>query len=150
MDTLQLLAANELLIADLYTAYGERFPEDGGMWTAMAEEEKMHSSWISDLDARVQSGAIRVDEKRFPREAILTYGKYVKAELAKAGGPDLTPVLALNVAFYLEQSLIERRFFEAIQGDAEIVRQTVSRLGEATRGHYQRIRQARDRSARPR
>jgi rubrerythrin len=142
MTTFELLALNEEAIAALYNAYASRFTESRDLWLAMAAEERQHASWIREIDAMVQRNSIEANEKRFPREAIESYGRYLTVELNKVQFPDYTLQQAFTVAGYIENSLMELKYFEVIKDDSAPVKDLLKKLEGATKSHVSRLVQA--------
>lgn len=50
---------------------------------------------------------------------------------------------ALSGAMYLEQALIENKYFEIFEGDSAQIKHILGILADSTREHYQRIRKSR-------
>ena len=142
MDIPEMLAANEEAIANLYRAYASRFTEYASFWNHMAEEEIAHATVIRKYSAKVAKGLVRLNEGRFKKETLRTYHDYTNKELAMAQEQSLSLTHALSTTLYIEQSLIEARFFEVFDGSSEDIRKFLSQMSVNERGHLDRIRQA--------
>jgi hypothetical protein len=66
---------------------------------------------------------------------------YIKSELANASEGAVSMIEALALTVSIEQSLIERKFFEAFRADSSELKQLLLNLDSATRTH---MRQAQD------
>ncbi len=141
MEMLELLAANEELISNLYTSYADRFPEHKDFWQGLAIDEIKHAKWLRAIDAQHTRGRMEVDVKRFNKEAIKTYHQYLKEEISKVSN-DLPLKVALTTSLYIEKSLIEQKYFEVLTGDSAKVRKTLANLEEATKDHINRVQKA--------
>jgi hypothetical protein len=106
MEMLELLAANEELISNLYMSYADRFPEFKDFWQGLASDEIKHAKWLRTIDAQHARGKIEVDAKRFNKEAIKTYHQCLNKEISNVS--DSIPLkVALTTSLYIEKSLIE-------------------------------------------
>lgn len=140
-EILEMMAKNEEGIARLYGLYAERMPEHSSLWTELAGEEMQHASWIRAFNEGVGEGSLVLDEKRFPREALQTYAEYLNINLAKARqvGEDIAQYFV--TALYIEESLIEAKFFQVIDTGSKDFDKLVLRLKLATLEHIERLRE---------
>lgn len=130
-----LLARNEEAISELYEAYAYRFPDYEDLWTSLANDERKHASWIRNLSSYVEEG-------RFNIAAIQSFSKYLDCELAKAQDPNMLLINALSIAKYIEEALIERKYFESFEGDSVEVKHILRDLAIATEKHLDRVQRA--------
>ena len=140
----QLVVLNELAeleesIGRLYEAYATLFPDYRQFWSGLVDEEKQHAVWVREFRAFVEKGAVKFNENRFNVFAIQAYIKYLKEELEKATGRTL--VNALAIASYIEESLMEQKYFEVIDDDSEELKQTLRHLAGATQTHSEKVHQ---------
>jgi hypothetical protein len=136
-----MLAANEEAIANLYRAYASRFTEYATFWNHMAKEEIAHVAIIRRCSDEVKQGLVHLNEKRFNKEALNTYSKYIERELDLAQEERLSLMHAFSTAFYIEQSLIESRFFEVFEGGSEELKKLLSHHKMNAKEHLDRVRQ---------
>jgi rubrerythrin len=113
MNIPEKLVANEEKIATLYEAYSAQFNDYADFWKRMANEETIHAAIIRKCIEELEEGLVRLDKKRFNEQALITYSEYLGRELDAANEPRLSLIHALSTALYIEQSLIEAKFFEA-------------------------------------
>jgi rubrerythrin len=135
---LNTLAELEESVGRLYEAYAALFPDYRQFWSDLVGEEKQHGVWVRELRDLVEIGKAKFSENRFNIFAIQAYINYLKEELEKATGRTL--VNALSIASYIEESLMENKYFEIIDGDSEELRQTLRNLAGATQTHIERVR----------
>jgi len=140
VNILDMLANNEEYIAKLYQAYASRFIEYGTFWNGMAAEELGHADIIRKFSREVEQGLGHINEKRFNKEALDTYSNYVKKELDAVQKTRLSLMHALSTAFYIEQSLIEARFFEAFEGGSEETKKLLQQYKAHEKEHVERVR----------
>ena len=140
MNIPEQLAANEEQIATLYNAYALQFSEHADFWKRMAKEEKAHAVIIRKCIKEFEEGLVRFNKKRFSEQALKTYSGYLKRELDATNEPRLSLVHALSTAFYIEQSLIEARFFEAFTGGSDELRKLMAQHRLSEKEHVERIR----------
>jgi len=140
LNILEMLAANEEAVANLYRAYASRFNEYGTLWNHMAEEEIVHAEIIREFSKEVEQGLGQINEKRFNKEAFNAYSNYIKRELDAVHEDRLSLMHALSTAFYIEQSLIEARFFEAFEGGSEKIKKLLNQYKSHEKEHIEHVR----------
>lgn len=138
------LAENEEAIEVLYRGYASRFPEYDSFWHGLADEEKEHAGWIRALCASMHDGELLIRPGRFNGRAILTYLEYLRREVAKVRQGEITLLNALVVTLYIEESLLERRYFEVFETDAPQLRRVLQNLAASTRTHVDKARRVLD------
>ena len=139
-DLLEMMATNEEAIARLYEAYSTKFTNYREFWSQLANEELQHSSWISNLNAKVREGGLYINEGRFKREAIQTFSDYLNREIIKAQTQDIPLITALSTALYIEQSIIEHQYFEVFKTDSVELKHLLMELSQATDDHLNRVK----------
>jgi len=137
---IEMLAQNEEAIGRLYIAYSERFPSFKDLWLVLASEEKEHAAWIRKLGEQTRDGRVLFTPDRFRRAAIRSFQNYIEKEIVTAKGAGLQIINALSIAFYIEESLIERKYFEVFETDSVELKRLLRDLDAATRKHAQTIR----------
>jgi hypothetical protein len=142
MDIPEMLAANEEAVANLYRDYASRFTEYTSFWNRLVDEEIVHAAIIRKCSAEVAKGLVHLNEDRFKKETLHTYSEYIKKELAITREQRLSLIHALSTALYIEQSLIEARFFEVFEGGSDDLIKLLSQHRVNEREHLNRIRQA--------
>jgi len=139
-EVIEAMAKNEEAVSRLYQAYADKFPGQKAFWSSLAADETSHAGWIRSLQAKMRDGSLAVNRDRFKVQPVRGFTAYLERELASAREPGMSPVNALSVALYIEESIIEQRFFEAFQPDAPDLRRVLADLVTATRSHLEKVR----------
>lgn len=137
---IESLSSNEEAIGQLYEAYAVKFPDYADFWTALANDEKAHANWIRSLATNIEQGSLFFDDRRFNKAAIRTFSDYVGQELAKVQQQMLL-INALSITLYIEQALIERKYFEVFESDSPHLKSVLHDLAAATERHVEKVRQ---------
>ena len=139
LEAMEALADNEVVISRIYTLFSERFPEHRDFWAEMAREELQHADMIRSLLPDVKDGTVRLDSKGLDETSIGMFRDYLKASLARAKEQDIQLKDAFETALAIEHDLIERRFFDLFEVDAEELALILEGLASATREHHRRL-----------
>jgi hypothetical protein len=143
-NTIELLAQNEESLSRLYQVYASKFTEYKELWMGLANEEKNHAGWIHSFVVKAREGRGLINSNRFRAAAVRTFLNHTEEEIAKANKPDYQSINALSVAYYIEESLIERKYFEVFEGDSTELKKLLQDLAEATKTHAMKIKTAWD------
>lgn len=138
-EILQALINNEEALSDLYTKYGEKFPDYKEFWVDLAKDEKSHANWLRKFAEKIKDGSVYFNEDRFKIEALRTYFNEVEKYISEATFMELLPINTLSTAYYLEMSLIERKYFEVFEGDSVELKHVLKALTKATKKHEEKI-----------
>jgi len=136
---MELLAKNEESLSRLYQVYASRFPEYKELWGGLAGEEKNHAGWIRHFDEKVRAGQ-GIYRNRFKAAAVRTFMNHTEEEIVKAKKPDYQSINAFSVAYYIEESLIERKYFEVFESDSTELKKLLQDLAKATKTHATKIK----------
>lgn len=139
IETIEMLIRHEEAIGQLYKAYAERYTNYRDFWLGLCDEEAQHAGWINELHSKVADGSVHFNRDRFQISAIQHSLNYVQKMVLKSGEPDFELIEAFSTAWYIEDALLENRFFEVFETDSADLRETLRKLGEATEQHRQRI-----------
>ena len=135
-------AANEETIAGLYEDFAQKFPQHKDFWSNLAKEEHQHARWIRRLNTRINQeknfGRVLID--KFPLQTIERSLEGIKRIAEEAKDADLTFEEALKISMELEESLLEKRYFEIFQGEQAEINQVLGFLEKETIMHSDRIR----------
>ena len=141
MEILDKLAENEEHISRLYRVYAEIMPAHKEFWSKLADEEIEHASWIRNFAEGVEGGTLAIDEKRFPRNALQTYSQYLDGSIDRAARKGVDVMGAFTTAIYIEESLVELKFFEVIDSGSEEFDDVLLHLKKDTIEHNKRIKE---------
>ncbi len=140
-EVIEAMAKNEEAVSRLYQAYADRFPFQKTFWSGLAADEMSHAGWIRGLHAKMREGSLSINRDRFKIQPVRGFTSYLEREMASAREPGMSPINALSVALYIEESIIEQRFFEAFQPDAPELKRVLADLAAATKGHLEKVRE---------
>jgi hypothetical protein len=138
-NVLHKLAELEESVGHLYETYAGLFPDYQEFWLALVAEEKQYTAWVKELESYLTKGTVKFNEGRFNVFAIQSFLNYLKDEAEKA--PGRTILNALSISAYVEESLMERGYFDVVDGDSEALKLTLNNLAEATQKHIKRVRE---------
>ena len=141
MNVVDLLINNEVNVGKLYRAYAKRFREHCNFWADLASGEVEHAFWIRKLASKIADGTVFVNENRFNAAAIKTFSRYLESELTKANESGISLIAALTTALYIEESLIEQKYFEVFDGDSIEFKKTMIDLANGTKDHRSKIKE---------
>jgi rubrerythrin len=140
-ELLSMMIAHEEAIGGLYQEYGERFPTLASFWRELAAEEHQHAGWLRRLEEMADFKGLFADEHRFKVEAIRTSLNFIKEERFKLALEHPTPAICLNKALIIEESLIEKKYFEVFTAIGPEHRRILENIAAETQTHARRIRQ---------
>jgi hypothetical protein len=135
------LATNEESIANLYRGYADAFPILREFWSSLASEEVGHASCIRSLGRQIGTPSLFMDENRFTAAAIQTFAGYLDRELSGLNKEEIPVIEALSITLYIEESLIEGRFFELFRVDSAELQYTLAKLRDETLAHRNRAKE---------
>jgi rubrerythrin len=138
---LDRLVSNEESIAKLYGKYGAAFPLLREFWSSLASEEIDHASSIRSLGRQIGTLQVFMDQSRFNAIAIQTFADYVDRELSRLNEQAIPLIEALSITFYIEQSLIESKFFDVFKTDSPELQVTLAKLHDETLAHRNRAKE---------
>jgi len=113
-EIIELLAGSEETIGRLYTTYANRFHEMESFWKSLADDERNHAIWIRSLKVKSGDNRVFVKPERFRPAAIKTFINHNEKEIMEAGKPGYRLINALSMAYFIEDSLIEKKYFETL------------------------------------
>ena len=142
LDALTKLSELEESVGRLYEVYAGLFPDYKEFWLSLVGEEKQHARWIHELHSYVVQGSATFNDDRFNVVAIRAFVKYLNDELGKATMRERSLLNALSISQYIEESLIEQKYFEIVIGDSPKLKQILTSLATDTQNHIKKVREA--------
>jgi len=142
LHTIGLLAAHEAAIADLYRAYAEKLPDRREFFDRLAADEVTHARQITGFAQGVKTGSVSINPGRFSEQTIFASLDHVRKQVEQARKTNVSLVDALSISADIENAMIERRFFDVLEGDSGELRQLLTGLAAATAAHRARLLQA--------
>lgn len=140
-EVLEAMAKNEEAVGRLYQAYADRFPAQKAFWSGLAADEVSHAGWLRGLHAKMREGSLAIARDRFKIQPVRAFSGYLERELTTAREPGMSPINALSVALYVEESIIEQRYFEVFAPDAPELKRVLADLATATKAHLETVRE---------
>jgi hypothetical protein len=142
LEILTKLSELEEAVGKIYEVYAELFPDYRQFWLGLSDEEKQHSRWVHSLRSDTIHGFTKFNVDRFNIFAINTFISYLNDELGKAVRRERSLINALSITKYIEESLIEHKYFEILVDDSPKMKQVLTSLGLATQNHAEKVREA--------
>ena len=140
-EVIEAMAKNEEAVSQLYQAYADKFPAQKAFWSGLAADETTHAGWIRGLQAKMREGSLAVNRDRFKIQPVRGFSAYLERELTTAREPGMSPINALSVALYIEESIIDQRYFEVFAADAPELKRVLAELAVATKSHLEKVRE---------
>jgi rubrerythrin len=141
LDVLKKMSELEESAGRLYESYAQIFPDYRQFWLGLANEEKLHAEWVKKLHTLIERKTAEFSENRFNSIAIQKFLDYLKEEIGKASRRERALINALSITLYVEESLLENKYFEILNGDSKELKDTLRSLANATQRHIARVRE---------
>ena len=140
--TIELLAEHELAMGKLYRRFSESFPDYKDFWLRLSQEEISHAKCIRDLRSKIEEDIVYFNENRFQPAAIVHSLQYIEQIQREALLPNFSLIKALSIASFIEDALIEYKYFEVFKGDSPVLEKVLRVLADATNVHRDRVHKA--------
>lgn len=140
---IQLLAENEQLVCDLYKLFGEKFPEYKVFWDSIAQDEKKHVEFLSQMSA----DRVSVDERVLHQKSVQAMIDHIKATIVKIKkSKEFDMKQAVSEALNIENSMVELKFFEPFKSGKsnDTALHSFKLIEKDTKSHYQKLKDMRD------
>jgi hypothetical protein len=141
-ETLRLLIEHELALQGLYLIYSEQLYGYREFWGQLAEEEAKHAEVIRQFEKEVEAGNVCFNAERFQTAAIERSLRYIFELSEQADKGEINLNRSLSEAFYIEDAMIEHKFFEVFDGDSQELKQALWILEEDTKAHREHLKEA--------
>jgi hemerythrin len=144
IDILDLYQSQELRLAELYRAFGDRFTADQTFWNRLVHEEQVHAQIIEKLRDATQKGVLIFDAAKVGTETLKVMIDRIQRLLQRALAGELNRIEALAQALDLESALIEKGVFTRFEPLTEKARAVLRKLNAETLDHVVRVREMYD------
>lgn len=134
---IEKLAEHEELLMDLYFEFS-KYQENHDMWLDLAAEEMSHAYLIRSWYSLVLESKIKLTE-RFKLSAVGLSMKFLRLRLEEAKKKEIPLLRALGISLDIEQSLIEKRFFESYTGDAKEFKNQLEKMEKSIKVHIEKV-----------
>ena len=135
LNIVNKLSGLEDAVGRLYEVYAAIFPEYQEFWANLVTDEHKHAAWIRELNSLINNCSFVFNEGRFKIEIIEKFLGYLHEELEKAQARAVSLINALSITLYIEESLIEQRYFEVVEGDSPELKRVLLDLARDTQKH---------------
>jgi hypothetical protein len=129
----------ERVIGQLYKTYAKIFPVNYSFWTELSQEEEQHAKFVKDLKKELENNNIFFDKQRFNFNAIQTTIQYIQKKIQQANDGLINEEEAYNVAWDIENGLLEKNFFRTFTSNQNEVKRILDKLLHDTEDHRNRI-----------
>jgi thiol peroxidase len=141
IEQLKTMVRNEEATSRLYKLFAEKFPQLKDFWTKLVDEEVDHAAHLAEFYKKVETGEMVLDEGRFSMLAVEAFAEHMKRILEYIAGKDITARDALEMALDVEETFLEKSFFEVIETDSPDVEGLLNTLSVSTEQHRERIKE---------
>ncbi|MDA3885772.1 MAG: hypothetical protein PF638_09280 [Candidatus Delongbacteria bacterium] len=143
IEIVDLLAQNEQALADMYYAYGEKFP-NYKLWNILHEEEEKHNDLVLSILDNIEEGSIQFDDMHFSVRTLTIAINQVLEEIAivEEGGRNLEK--AIEVALKIESSMLEKNFLNYFSSQEPEIQKVLGELRKDTKSHKKMLKTAQD------
>ena len=139
---IELLGQLELDMSNLYNLFAEKFPKYKELWLMLSQQENIHAEHIKKLHSFVQDNRIIFDEKMTKTYTVKKVLEVIKDVHTKAESNKLTLLNALSMGRDLEESLIEKKFFDYFMGTDPESKALINKIKEDTLEHHSKLKSA--------
>lgn len=134
-----LLIRQEVVMAELYGKFAERFPAQKDFWQKLAKEEQKHAAWLEQLRDAAQKVVVLFEDGKVKYYAIGTFIQWVEDTIAKLNAGEVNEQQAFFLSLDMERSLIEKNVFAHFEGVSDKAKGALQFLVTQTENHVQLI-----------
>lgn len=139
---LQVLARLELKIAELYTTCAERWETKKDFWNTLGDEEKRHSGYVKKMAIVVEKYPQKFESgHKFPTVAVETVIKGIDEYIRRIKDGSLDFKKILNISLNIEDSLLEKKFYNVVKTENIKYNEFIGRIREETQDHRKKIKE---------
>jgi hypothetical protein len=139
---IELLGQIELDMSNLYKLFADKFPRYKDLWITMSQQEIDHADRIKKLHSLVQGNKIIFDEKLTKTYTVKTVLEIIKDVYTKGKANKLTVLTALSLSRDLEDSIIEKKFYDYFVGTDIEAKILINSIKEETLEHQSKLKSA--------
>ncbi len=134
------LAAHESMIGELYDLYAAMHPQSSSLWSALAKEEREHSSILTSLNKLLDNGSLFWNLGEFASTNVAEQLAVIHTALSWARGSKQSEFECLKTALQIESSLIDSKFYSVVTSEAKEFTYACQALSRATEKHFQQLK----------
>jgi hypothetical protein len=139
---LQLLGQLELDVSNLYKIFGEKFPKYKALWDTLSQEEIEHADRVKMLYDLAKENKVIFDEKLTKTYTVKKVLEIIKDAQVKTLAGQINIINALSISRDLEQSIIEKEFYNYFAGKDSETRMLINSIKKDTLDHQSMVRNA--------
>ena len=139
-DIVNALIKNEQLLSKLYGEYALQPANDKAFWTHISHDETIHASWVCEFYNKLEQGLVRFDEGRFKVEALNSFSDYINDQITRAEKEEISLIQSLSLNMDLENSMLEKGFFEIYETDDIELKNLLDKLRTSTETHFAQVK----------
>ena len=143
IEVIELMAKHEEAIAGLYAVFSEKFPECE-IWAYLYGEELKHAEWLKSILNNVYEGSIKFTDFHLTSKGLKVSIRNLELNTQKAEEDKFELEEALNVAYTLENSLIEDHFLDYFSSGLEGITKVLNDLKTDTDSHRKLLKEKRE------
>lgn len=141
LTQLKMMIQNEEAAGRLYKLLAGKLPTLSEFFNQLVKEELDHAQALADFYKKVQAEELTVDMGRFSRLAVEAFAAAIQNMIARGERNPVTEREALEMALEVEDTFLEKDFFEVIDGDSDPVKELLDMLKKMTQAHRERVRE---------
>ena len=127
----------ESIAGQIYQIFAERFPAQRAVWRELAREERRHAEWLVELHLAAQEELLTFSLNRERGQLARAWREEMRHMLQRA--PECTAQQAVQMAQTIENSVLEKQFYEVMAGKSVSAAPIFTALISATSRHADRL-----------
>ena len=139
---LQLLCQLELDVSNLYKLFAEKFPKYKELWNTLSQQEIEHADRVKMLYDLAKENRVFFDEKLTRTYTVKRVLEIIKETHAKTVAGQVNIMNALSISRDLEQSIIEKEFYNYFAGKDSDTTMLINSIKKDTLEHQSMVKNA--------
>jgi hypothetical protein len=139
-EIINALAEHEEATSQLYQLYSEQFSDYHDFWVGLASDKLNHAGWIRMLKGGIYAGDVKFKRDRFSLDQISSSIGFIRVQVDFAHRSEVSLMQAFATAVGIEESAMEKGFFNIFEGDAPQLQQILIDVRISMREHCQKIK----------
>ena len=133
---MKLLLQHEAAVAQFYGLLGGKFPRRQKFWQELAAAEEVHMTWLREMAESLAAGRLHLGEGRVSLQDIRESLNFVATIIAHAEtDPSMSEHDGFQTACRVENTMIEKGFFLAMEGDSPEIQERLAWILAQTEEH---------------
>ncbi len=136
-EIVERLAVNEEKVMELYSVFGDIFPEHRQFWKDISEEEKRHASMLREFGILMDDIDIKLDLDYINTKSLEISISFIIGEIDRAKNKGLDCKQAFKLARSLEKGIVESECFKIFNTNVKDLVKLFGALQADTQRHCQ-------------